>query len=297
MNFLSNYKYWLFTAVILHILVAWFSVGHYHDDEYAQILSFAAARMGVDMQSQLMWEFEAGVRSGFQPYVAYLLSTVSESVGISSPFSIAFFYRLLSASISLVATIVFIKIIIKDIGSGSVLNWTVFFLLFSWILLFINVRFSSEGWSTSFFILGYGLFLSTNPPNAQRYLAVGFFLGLAFLARYQVGFMLFGLGLWMVFIHRINHINLTYILIAGLLTIMLGGAFDWWLYGEPTVSSWNYFKWHYDGLTSLSGGISSTGEPWWFYIQYSSLQLLPPITLFLPIVVVAICFFSYVFWA
>ena len=154
MNFLTNYKYWLFAAIILHILVAWFSVGHYHDDEYAQILSFAAARMGVDMQSQLMWEFEAGVRSGFQPLVAYLLSEVSGSVGISSPFIIAFFYRLLSASISLVGTIVFIKVIAKDISSKSVLKWIVFFLLFSWILLFINVRFSSEGWSTSFFILG-----------------------------------------------------------------------------------------------------------------------------------------------
>ncbi len=289
MNFLTNYKYWLFAAIILHILVAWFSVGHYHDDEYAQILSFAAARMGVDMQSQLMWEFEAGVRSGFQPLVAYLLSEVSGSVGISSPFIIAFFYRLLSASISLVGTIVFIKVIAKDISSKSVLKWIVFFLLFSWILLFINVRFSSEGWSTSFFILGYGLFLKANPLNVQRYLAVGFFLGLAFLARYQVGFMLFGLGLWMVFIHRINHINLSYILIAGLFTLIIGGGFDWWLYGEPTVSSWNYFKWHYDGLTSLSGGISSTAEPWWFYIQYASLQLIPPITLLLPIVVV-------VFW-
>ncbi len=285
-------KHWLIIAVILHLLVAWFSVGHYHDDEYAQILNFATSKIGMDMQSELMWEFEAGVRSGFQPFIAFLLSKATDFVGIDSHFVLAFIYRLMSAIISLVATVVFIKAIAKEIDSNNAFKWTVFFLFFSWILLFINVRFSSEGWATSFFILGFGLFLLPSPGSIQRYLAVGFFLGLAFLARYQVGFMLFGLGLWMLFIHRIKYINLFYILSAGLFTLILGAGFDWWLYAEPTVSSWQYFKWHYDGLTSASGGISKTVyEPWWFYIQYSSLQLIPPISLLLPIAIVAFWIF------
>lgn len=285
-------RYWLTTAIILHLIAAWMSVGHYHDDEYAQILNFATSKIGMDMQSQLMWEFEAGVRSGFQPFIAFLIAKVTDFVGINSPFILAFFYRLLSAIISLAATVVFIKAIAGEISSKNAFKWTVFFLLFSWILLFINVRFSSEGWATSFFILGYGLFLLPSPANIQRYLAVGFFLGLAFLARYQIGFMLFGLGLWMLFIHRINYMNLLTIMIAGLFTLVLGAGFDWWLYGEPTVSSWQYFKWHYDGLTSASGGISKlVYEPWWFYIQYAALQLIPPITLLIPIVVVGFWIF------
>lgn len=55
---------WLVAAIVAHLLVAWFSVGHYHDDEYAQILNFATSKIGMDMQSELMWEFEAGVPSG-----------------------------------------------------------------------------------------------------------------------------------------------------------------------------------------------------------------------------------------
>ena len=281
-------KYWLIIAVALHLFAAWFSVGHYHDDEYAQILNFATSRIGMDMQSELMWEFEAGVRSGFQPFIAFLLYKITAFAGINSPFILAFIYRLISAVISIIATLVFIQVIAKDLTSKNAFKWTVFFLLFSWILLFINVRFSSEAWAASFFLLGLGLYLYPAPAKAQRYLAVGFFLGLAFLARYQTGFMLLGLGLWMIFIHHINFKNLFYILIAGLFTLLLGAGFDWWLYGNPTVSSWQYFKWHYDGLTSPSGGIStSVYEPWWFYIQYSALQLIPPLTLLLPIAVVA----------
>jgi len=285
-------KHWLIAAILIHLLVAWFSVGHYHDDEYAQILNFATSKIGMDMQSELMWEFEAGVRSGFQPFIAFVLSKATALIGIDSPFILAFIYRLISAIISLAATVVLIKAIAKDINSNNAFKWTVFFLLFSWILLFLNVRFSSEGWATSFFILGLGLFLLPSPASIQRYLMIGFFLGLAFLARYQVGFMLFGLGLWMLCIHRIHYISLFYILIAGLFTLLLGAGFDWWLYDEPIISSWQYFKWHYDGLTSSSGGISTAVyEPWWFYIQYSALQLIPPITLLLPIVVIGFWLF------
>ena len=280
-------RYWIIIAVVVYLLAAWFSVGHYHDDEYAQILNFATSKIGIDMQSELMWEFKAGVRSGFQPFVAYALAKVTSFIGIDSPYTLAFIYRLLSATIALIAAFVFIQAISKEIISKNIFKWTVFFLLFSWILLFINVRFSSEGWAASFFLLGLGLYLTAPPDSIKHYLAVGLFLGLAFLARYQTGFMLLGLGLWMIFIHRIKPINLFYISLAGFFVLLIGAGFDWWLYGEPTLSSWEYFKWHYNGLMSKSGGISVVvHEPWWFYIQYGALQLLPPITLLLPLVVV-----------
>ncbi len=283
-------KYWLVAAIIIHLLAAWFSVGHYHDDEYAQILNFATSKMGMDMQSELMWEFKAGVRSGFQPFIAFMLSKATSFAGIDSPFILAFIYRLISAAISLIATVVFIQSIANDISSKKVFKWTAFFLLFSWILVFTNVRFSSEGWACSFFLLALGLYRYPSPASIKRFLLVGFFFGLAFLARYQVGFMLFGFGLWMVFINKQKPLNIFIILLAGSLTLILGAGFDWWLYGEPTVSSWNYFKNHLSGLSGA--GISSAlPEPWWFYIHYAAVQLIPPLTLLLPIAVVAFWLF------
>ncbi len=281
-------RYWLITAIIVHALAAWFSVGHYHDDEYAQILNFATSKLGVDMQSVLMWEFEAGVRSGFQPFMAYLISKCTNIIGIESPFILSFIYRFISAAMALIATVVFLNAIAKEISSKTVFKWMAFFLLFSWIFIFTKVRFSSEGWTTSFFLLGFALYIYPTPANMLRYLMVGMFFGLAFLARYQVGFMLLGLGLWMIFIDKISHKHIFFILLSGVFALLLGAGFDWWLYGEPTLSSWQYFKWHYDGLTSASGGISKlVHEPWWFYIYYAAVQLIPPLTLLLPIAVIA----------
>lgn len=275
-------KNWLIAAVILYLLAAWFSIGHYHDDEYAQVLHFATAKAGIDLQSRLMWEFDQGIRSGFQPFVAYVLAELTRLLKIDSPYFLAFVYRLLSAVISLVATLLFIKVISKEIKSETAFKWTAFFLLFSWILLFINVRFSSEGWATSFFLLGLSVYLMSPEDSVKRYLAIGFLLGLGFLARYQTGFMLLGLGLWMIFIHKIKPINLVYILAAGFTVLLIGAGFDWWLYGTPTVAAWEYFIWHFTGLQQ--GGISETApEPWYFYIQYGAVQLLPPITLLLPL--------------
>lgn len=276
-------KNWLIIAIVLHLLAAWFSAGHYHDDEYAQILNFATSKIGADMQSQLMWEFESGVRSGFQPFIAFVISKMTSFAGINSPFILAFIYRLLSAVISLLATVVFIQSIASEFNSKNVFKWTAFFLLFSWILIFTNVRFSSEGWACSFFLLALGLYRYPSPATNTRFLLIGLSFGLAFLARYQMGFALLGFGLWMLFINKQKPFNIFLILLAGIFTLVLGAGFDWWLYGDPTVSSWNYFIWHFNGL---GGGISDAlPEPWWFYAYYSAVQLIPPITLLLPFVV------------
>ena len=279
-------RHWLLIACVLYVFAAWFSMGHYHDDEYAQVLNFATAKTSLDMQSELMWEFKAGVRSGLQPFTAYVIAAMSKTIGIDSPHILSFIYRLFSASISLFATIIFINAIRKDITSEKVFKWTVFFLLFSWLLLFINVRFSSEGWAASFFLLGLALYLLIPKPNVKHLLSVGFILGLAFLSRYQTGFMLLGLGLWMILIDKIKPLHLIYILVGGLIALILGACFDTWLYDSFTISSWNYFLWHLKGFMSGSGIDVVVYEPWYFYIHYGALQTLPPITLLLPISVI-----------
>ena len=278
-------KNWLIAALVIHLLVAWFSVGHYHDDEYAQILNFTTAKTVIEMQSQLMWEYEAKVRSGFQPFIAYSISKFTNLIEIESPFLLAFIYRFITAIISLLASIVFIRSIANEFKSEKAFKWTSFFLLFSWLLVFTNVRFSSEGWACSFFLLAFGLYLSPSPLKKYRFILVGFFFGLAFLARYQMGFMLLGFGLWILFIDKLKLRDTVLILSAGSFALLLGTGFDFWLYGEPSLSSWNYFKWH---LSGLAGGSISAAlpEPWWFYIYYSAVQTIPPLTLLLPFTVV-----------
>ena len=47
-------KHWFTAAFLIYLVAAWFSVGHYHDDEYYQILDFAAYKLGFEMQNKVM---------------------------------------------------------------------------------------------------------------------------------------------------------------------------------------------------------------------------------------------------
>lgn len=278
-------KYWIVGAILIYFIAAWFSVGHYHDDEYYQILDFAALKLGFDIQNALMWEYGDAVRSGLQPFITFIVVKVMMFFNGSTPFMWAFCLRLISLIISLVSTIVFIQAISNQIKSNVIFKWTVFFLLFSWLFIFLNVRFSSEGWAMSLFILAYGIYLNPDILGSKKYFYVGLIFGLAFLARYQTGFLLLGMGCWMLFQQHEKLHDLIIMITGGLSALLLGVFIDYWLYGTLTFSSWNYFEWHI-----LKGALDNiVHEPWWYYGYYSAVQLIPPVTLILPIVVLIFC--------
>jgi len=202
-------------------------------------------------------------------------------VDINSPFLWAFCLRLISLAVSLVSTIVFIRAIKDQINSTVIFKWAAFFLLFSWLLIFLNVRFSSEGWATSLFLLAYGIYLNPDSVNKKKYFYAGLLFGFAFLARYQTGFLLLGFGCWILFQRHEQSRNILILILGGVTALILGVAIDYWLYGTFTLSGWNYFELHI-----LKGSLDHiVHEPWWYYSYYSAVQLIPPVTLLLPFVV------------
>ena len=74
--------------------------------------------------------------------------------------------------------------------------------------------------------------------------------------------------------------NIWLIILGFIASLSIGILLDYWLYGKLTLSSWNYFEWHI-----IKGSIDNITEPWWFYIYYSMVQLVPPITLFVPLII------------
>jgi GPI mannosyltransferase 3 len=264
---------WIFVALILHLLAAWISVSHYQATDYAQILNFTSSKGA----------FDAKILSGFLPFIAFALSKIITSINIESIYVAAIIFQIISTSLSLLATVIFIRSIASEISTEKAFKWTAFFLLFSWLFIFTNVRFSSEGWASSFLILALGLYRYPSPATISRFLLVGLCFGLAFLSHYQVGVALLGFGLWMLFINKQKPTNILLILFAGLFTLLLGAGFDWWLYGDFTISSLNY-------IHSLTEEIHhALSEPWWFNAHSSSTQLLPPLTILLPTAII-------VFW-
>ena len=274
-------KYWFASAFLIYLIAAWFSVGHYHDDEYYQILDFAAYKLGFEMQHTVMWEYREGVRSGLQPFIAYAVVKGLTFIDVTSPFIWAFYLRLLSLVISFNSIFAFFQFIKNEINFEKNLIWVIFFLLFSWILIFLNVRFSSEAWATSLFLFAYALYFFQTESRIKRYFFVGVLLGFAFLSRYQIGLLIFGFSLWVLFQGNEKFSRLC-ILISGLIfAILIGVIIDYWFYGKLVFSFWNYFEWH-----MIKGSIDNLIQPWWFYIYYSMVQLIPPITLFVPLIII-----------
>jgi phosphatidylinositol glycan class B len=276
-------KNWLIFALLIHIIAAWYSVGHYHDDEYHQILAFTSSKIGLADSTELRWEYQDELRSGFQPFFAYTIVKPLSYLGIDSTFIHAFILRLISSLISIAALIYFIQAISPEIRDARIRKIGVYYLLFLWLQVFVNVRFSSEGWAESLFILGFSIYLINTRRTNNLNLLIGFIFGLAFLSRYQTGLMLAGFGLWMICIRREKLEPLFTIIAGGIIALAFGVYCDYWLYNKFVLTTWNYLS-----VNLLEGRVEAfTHEPWWYYIYYSSVQILPPITLLLPAIVIS----------
>ena len=136
----------------------------------------------------------------------------------------------------------FFQVVKKEINTDRIKTWVIFFLLFSWILIFLNVRFSSEGWATSFFLLAYALYFFKNSGEINKYFFVGLLLGFAFLSRYQIGLLIFGFGLWVLFHGNEKYSRLCILILGLIFSILIGFLIDYWFYEKLVFSFWNYFE-------------------------------------------------------
>ncbi len=87
----------------------------------------------------------------------------------------------------------------------------------------------------------------------------GLFLGLSFLFRYQNAFLALGIFLWLLVIEREKILDLLKLLAAGVVVLLLGILMDFWLYGEFTLSAWNYF--YVNVVEDVASGYGT--EAWW----------------------------------
>ncbi len=261
-------------SILIYTIAGFFSVGHYHADEHFQILEYAGTKLGLTDGSTLSWEYQLQIRSALQPGIAYVSSLFLNTLGISSPFSLATFLRLLSAAISLFSIHLFLRAFINKVDA----KWKTGFVLCSlllWFSVFINVRFSSESWAGTFFLMGISLLQLRLGAGALRWLSVGMIFGAAFLFRNQVGLMVFGLMLWMFFIQKDKIKHMVALTFGILLTIGIGAVIDRWFYGNWSFPMYGYFM----HQVVLGRAATFGAEPWWFYFSNGFIQMIPPFSL------------------
>jgi GPI mannosyltransferase 3 len=267
-------KYIYALSIIILVITAFFSTGYYHFDEHFQILEFAGLKLKMTVAGNLPWEYHYQMRPAIQPAIVVLISHIFNATGVKNPFTITFFLRLLSAALAFLGMCLIYKSFSKTILDDTLKRWFAILSFFLWFMIFNNVRFSSENWAGSIFLIAYSLLNIKKIPNRFFYLYIGMLLGLSFLFRYQTGFLISGLILWHLFIKK-NIGNMIFLILGVLTLIVIGILIDRWFYGEWTLTTWNYFN-----QNILQNKISGFGtHPWWYYIEKTFIQAIPPFSI------------------
>lgn len=264
-------------AILVYFIASFFSEGFHHFDEHFQLIEFANYKLGYIDASELSWEFHHRIRPTFQPGIIFIFYKIYHFIGFDDPFIFTFFLRLFASFLSLTGVYLFYNAFKNNIQNTSLRLWFLVLSLFTWFILYNHVRFSSESLSASLFLIGFSLIFFKQKKNHLYYFLIGCILGLSFLARFQIGFSIFGLGIWLLFINRLNF-SKTFSIGFGLIIIIgLGILLDTWFYGEFTLSFWKYFEHNILLDKAASFGVS----PWWSYFTLFAGSGVPPISIIL----------------
>jgi len=266
-------------SAIFLIITSINSTGFHHIDEHFQILEFAALKLGLTSPSELPWEYREQMRSAFQPAIAVLFYKLSSWLGEPDPFLVTTLLRLFSAFISFIGMLGLYHATKKRFTTPKLQNWFLWLSFLSWFLFYNHVRFSSENWSGTFFVIGYSYFLiKKDEAPVSTLFWTGVFLGFAFISRYQTAFLTLGFFAWLLFQSKI-HRRQCLAFPAGFMAIFsLGIIIDHWFYERWTLASLNYFS-----QNILHDKVSHFGLfPWWFYLKKVFEEAIPPFSLIIP---------------
>jgi phosphatidylinositol glycan class B len=279
-----NLRFICILSIVLLAVTAFFSTGYYHFDEHFQILEFAGFKLKMCQETNLPWEYFCKMRPAIQPMIVVVLFKFLNLLGLNNPFTIALFLRLLSAAVSFLGMYLIYTAFCKTVPEGKLRKWFTLLSFFLWFMIFNNVRFSSENWSGSIFIIAFSLLILKQSGNRIFYLYVGLLLGLSFLFRYQTGILISGLILWHLFIKK-SITNSIFMILGIFIFIGAGILIDKWYYGEWTLSTWNYFDQNILQHRAADFGV----HPWWYYLEIIFIKGVPPFSL------IIICSFIIVF--
>ena len=241
-------KYFILIIFLGYLLNIFYSIGYHHLDEHFQILEFANYKLGKTEQGALAWEYHEKIRPTLQPTIAYLIIKYLNLIGIEKNFHIAIFLRLISALLSL---IVFWKLFSyfwaqykKKIKDEKFLFYLFYFCLTFWFMPYLHVRFSSENWSSIFFWFAFYLMMKNSTNKLTSLILSGISLALAFQFRFQIGFCILGLFLWIWIVNNKFRIKKNIIIPASLMVlfiILITYYVDAWFYGERVLPAFRYF--------------------------------------------------------
>ena len=271
-------------------IAAIFSIGPFHADEHFQILEFAGWKLGITPETDLTWEFGARLRPALQPAMAVMVHRLMNAVGFDDPYATSLLLRLFTAALAWSGAVLLFNRRLRDdpaLQQPRLRSTYAALAFLLWFGVFAAVRFSSEGLSAALFLIGFAHVVHGNGQRSRAWLLGGLLIGLACVARVQMGFMVIGLVGWCLLVKRAALPKLS-VLVAGVVAAQLIGLLiDRWFYGEWIFTAWNYFE-----QNIIAGKAASFGtEPWWWYFTQITERAVPPFSIaFIALPLLAIVF-------
>lgn len=254
-------------ALLVHGIAAWFSVGWHHPDEHFQLIEFTYAITGEKNTATLPMEFAAEMRPSIQVWLTYTILKCAGVLHLNNPFFLAFMLRLFTAVLCVFSSLQLQRALAF---THTYLQRThLILLLFGWCLVYMHVRFSSETWSAAFFVWGISLLLMK-----KHGFWAGVILGLSFAFRFQMGFALVGVSVYLL-LQRTSAKYLLWLCAGGLLSIGFATWLDSIYYGNWAFAPYTYFYQNIVNKVAAGFGIS----PWYWYFTQTVEQLIPPFSL------------------
>lgn len=256
-------------GLAMHILAFFYCTGYQHGDEHFQILEFAGYKLNLCTESSLAWEYEAQMRPGLQPFIAFVLGKISLGIwGEVKPFWISDMLRLLSLILGFASALALRRLAEAFFHHKIQLTAVSFLINFLWFFPFLHARFSSENWSGIFLIFAlYFTFkdrVKFSKLNAKALVLSGICWALSFEFRFQLGTAALGFFLWLIFSREFNLRSFIYLLLGAICIVAISAVIDHWLYTNWVFPPWEYFK----QITMVKE--SMFGEsPWYDYVPQS----------------------------
>ncbi len=266
-----------FLGAVVFLMTAWFSTGYNHFDEHFQVIEFAGLKLGLTEAANLPWEYGCMMRPAIQPLAVVVLYRAAGLAGISDPFLIAFIIRLFAALLTFWSIHLVIRLYSPGLHNPCLRHVLLLLSFFLWFIPYNAARFASETMAGRIFLVGMALLFLRREQRAGDHLLNGLILGLAFVFRYQAGFMIAGYFAWMALVRRTGFRNLASFAAGILLSVGAGIVIDRWFYGRWVFTSWNYFA-----QNLVEGKAATFGtSPWWYYIEQTLVNAFPPLSLVL----------------
>ncbi len=276
----SFFKKWFLISLGIILVTSIFSSGFHHFDEHWQILEFLNLKLGNIDKAVLPWEYQYQMRSFTQPLLYFIVTKV---LFLDDPFIMAFVFRFITALIGWYAGCLLCLSSIYLYKDKKSIRWATILLSLCWYIPYLKVRPSSEGLSSTVFVIGLVLLVTEvfskkdQPKSLMALFMAGLVCGFSFLFRFQLGFMILFLWFWMVFFSGIKFWRGFLFAIGVCVAVVIEIPIDRWGYGEWTFVPWNYL---YQNLV-LDKASNFPTSPWWDYFKSSTLRGIPPLSLLL----------------